>query len=95
MKMPKYVCLALVNIFCAASHQPTAVERKIQIVMLNYWINMAKHSNPNGSDALTWPDSGKNEDAYLEISAASQFRQTLENTHCVFWDTVKLLQPHL
>ncbi len=77
------------------SYQPTAIDKKIQGLMLNYWTNMAKHGNPNGSDAVTWPSAGKNGDTYLEISANSQVRQTLAETHCDFWDTVKLPQPHL
>jgi para-nitrobenzyl esterase len=77
------------------SYQPTAIDRKIQSLMLNYWSNMAKLGNPNGANAVTWTDAGKNGDTYLEISAASQVRQTLASTHCDFWDTVKLPQPHL
>ncbi len=77
------------------SYQPTAIDKKIQSLMLNYWANMAKVGNPNGPGVLTWPDAGKNGDTYLEISAASQVRQTLAQTHCDFWDTVKLPQPHL
>jgi carboxylesterase type B len=63
--------------------------------MVAYWVRMAKAGNPNGGNDPPWPAASAENDAYLEIGAATTAMKGPAEAKCDFWDTVTLPQPHL
>jgi para-nitrobenzyl esterase len=76
-------------------YQPTEPEAAIQRQIAGYWARMARTGNPNGGNDPQWPASTVENDAYLEIGAATAAMKGPAEAKCDFWDTVPFPQPHL
>jgi para-nitrobenzyl esterase len=76
-------------------YPPTEAEASIQRQMAGYWARMARTGNPNGGNDPQWPASTVENDAYLEIGAATAAMKGPTEAKCDFWDTVPFPQPHL
>lgn len=77
------------------TYRPTNADLNVQQGMIRNWTQMAKSGRPNGDGKLQWPAYTPQNDAYLEIGAASSARSGPQNAKCEFWDTVTLPWPHL
>jgi para-nitrobenzyl esterase len=76
-------------------YRPTEAETSIQRQMAGYWARMARTRNPNGGNDPQWPAATVENDAYLEIGAATAAMKGPAEAKCDFWDTVPFPQPHL
>jgi para-nitrobenzyl esterase len=76
-------------------YQPTAADVVVQRALVGYWTRMARNGNPNGGSDAAWPRATPDNDAYLEIGAATAARQGSGFAKCDFWDNVQVSWPHL
>jgi carboxylesterase type B len=71
-------------------YQHSPAEVAIQNQMAGYWTRMARNGNPNGGNDPLWPESTVDNDAYLEIGAATAPKSGPADAQCDFWDTITL-----
>jgi para-nitrobenzyl esterase len=76
-------------------YRPNDTDLAIQRQMVGYWTRMARTGNPNGGGDPDWPPYMPENEAYLEIAAATAAKKGPAAAHCDFWDSVTFPWPHL
>ena len=54
---------------------PTAADRNMATTVMSYWVNFAKHGNPNGPGLTTWPPYQRVSDELLEMGPTISVRK--------------------
>ena len=54
---------------------PTAADRRMAATVSDYWVNFAKHGDPNGPGLPPWPRYERETDRSLEIGAQIEVRE--------------------
>ena len=54
---------------------PTAADRNMATTVMSYWVNFAKHGNPNGPGLTTWPPYQRVSDQLLELGPTISVRK--------------------
>ncbi|MCW5571635.1 MAG: carboxylesterase family protein, partial [Steroidobacteraceae bacterium] len=47
---------------------PSAADRRMAEIVTNYWVNFAKHGDPNGPGLPAWPRYERRSDRLLDLS---------------------------
>jgi para-nitrobenzyl esterase len=76
-------------------YSPTETDLLVQRRMIGYWTRLARSGSPNGGGDPQWPSYTTENEAYLEIGAATAAKRGPTEARCDFWDAVKLPWPHL
>eukprot|EP01029_Cantina_marsupialis_P022146 TRINITY_DN53920_c0_g1_i1.p1 TRINITY_DN53920_c0_g1~~TRINITY_DN53920_c0_g1_i1.p1 ORF type:complete len:521 (-),score=133.39 TRINITY_DN53920_c0_g1_i1:274-1836(-) len=69
-------------------------DRGMAKVMSTYFINFAKHGNPNGHNLLYWPTYGENSgDNHMELNVPSKAWTGLKKEQCDYIDSIMDILP--
>ena len=69
----------------AANHALTATDLALHAEMAGYWARFAATGNPNGVDALEWPEYRKNHEGHIVFDATLAIGTSLRQAACDFW----------
>ena len=53
----------------------TAVDRRMAATVMAYWVNFARHGNPNGPALPTWPRYTRGKDQLLELGSTIRVKR--------------------
>ncbi|MEI6500352.1 MAG: carboxylesterase/lipase family protein [Armatimonadota bacterium] len=57
--------------------------------MMGYWTRFAATGDPNGGDAVAWPEYTQDNDRYLGLDTVPTVGACLRKAQCDFWDEVQ------
>lgn len=73
------------------SYSPTAEDQALESAMLGYWTRFAATGDPNGGQAINWPQYAADADPYLELATPIRSGTGVRTAQCDFWDGLNVL----
>ncbi|MFO1420626.1 MAG: carboxylesterase family protein [Candidatus Competibacteraceae bacterium] len=72
-------------------YPPTAEDQALEFAMLGYWTRFAATGDPNGGQAVNWPQYVADADPYLELATPVRSGTGVRTAQCDFWDGLNVL----